>query len=145
MDHPISHTAAVVGGICLIIMCGCGVLMLQDPNKVYSTDWWTWLLPSITLFTACLLSYFAPRHWISLVPIGVMGLLLLGGIMILGGGGGNRWPFFVILGAMWLSWAVKQVLAFMATRRRYRGFEVLDPSPTPTATDASPSRNTPRD
>ena len=78
MDHPLSHTAAVVAGVAIIVVAGCGALLLSDHRMLRSSNWWSAFVLAGSVASACVVGYFRPRSRAIYVPVALAGVVTLG-------------------------------------------------------------------
>jgi hypothetical protein len=78
MDHPLSHIAAVVGGVACIMLIGCLALLLSDSRMLRSTTWWSVFALAAAMVTVCLIGYFNPRSRLIYVPVLIAGVVSFG-------------------------------------------------------------------
>jgi hypothetical protein len=78
MDHPLSHTAAVVGGVAFVAFAGCVALFLSDPGMLRSSIWWGAAVLSASVVSVCVIGYFRPRSRAVYVPVLLAGVVTLG-------------------------------------------------------------------
>ena len=121
MDHPVSHTAAVVAGVSLILLMIVMWTAAGVPRAARSPGWWAaGLLVGFVLATS-LVTYFRPHAFVSPVPLAVAGAVLLAlcawhaWLLVRIGDRGRLYQpvvFFVV----WLLWAGRKFLAWRAAR-----------------------------
>ncbi|HEX8916392.1 MAG TPA: hypothetical protein VF796_28835 [Humisphaera sp.] len=78
MDHPLSHTAAVVGGVAFIFVAGCLALLLSDTGMLRSSNWWGTFVLSAAVLAVSVIGYFRPYSRAIYVPVVLAGLVTLG-------------------------------------------------------------------
>ena len=78
MDHPLSHTAAVVAGVAFIVVAGCGALLLSDLAMLRSSTWWSALVLAGSVLSVSLIGYFRPHSRAVYVPVILAGVVTLG-------------------------------------------------------------------
>ena len=78
MGHPLSHTAAVVGGVAAIALAGCGALLLSDRQMLRSSTWWAAVVLAGAVLAAGVVGYFRPASRIIYIPVILSGLVTLG-------------------------------------------------------------------
>ena len=126
MGHPLSHTAAVVAGVAVIVLAGCGALLLSDANMVRSTNWWSAVALAAGVLAASAIGYFRPGHRLIYVPVLLAGLTTLGLCI------GHLWwatrpqsPVqpakaaiqSVLFFGLWLTWAARTLWHLRLARR----------------------------
>ena len=127
MDHPLSHTAAVVGGVAFVFFAGCVALLLSDSKMLRSSNWWGAFVLSASVISVCAIGYFRPSSRAIYVPV------LLAGVVTLGVCAWHLWwvvhprtkvspvkglyQSLVFFGA-WLAWATRTFWHLRAGRRR---------------------------
>ena len=77
MDHPLSHTAAVVAGVAAIPLAGCAALLLSDSDMLRSSTWWSVVALAGAVVASAIIGYLRPCSRIIYVPVILSGLLTL--------------------------------------------------------------------
>ena len=126
MDHPLSHTAAVVAGVALVALAGCAALLLSDRRMLRSPSWWAAAVLAGSVVSACTVGYVRPRSPAIYVPVLLAGSVTLGlcawhgwwalhpaGRVHPANGLYQSLAFF----AAWLGWAGRTVRHLRAARR----------------------------
>ncbi len=82
MKNPISHTSAVLAGVCFLVLLGLFWIFLGDWHA--RSSFLIWEITAITLltFVGALISYFRPTGVAALASILAASLLLLAGCAI---------------------------------------------------------------
>ena len=78
MDHPLSHTAAVVAGVAFVVFAGCLALMTEDRDMLRSSNWWSVFVLASSVMTVSVMGYFRPRSRAIYVPVLLAGVVSLG-------------------------------------------------------------------
>lgn len=78
MNHPLSDTAAVVGGAATVVLTGCVVSLLSDSKMFGSSNWWSVFVLSASVVSASVIGYFRPDSRVIYVPVVLAGLVTFG-------------------------------------------------------------------
>lgn len=132
MGQPVSHLAAVVGGVSLIVLVGCGWFLYGDPGGMVRSVWWWGVAGgSGGMLGLAVVAYFVPSNGSAWVLVGVVGLGMLGLLVMVTGWVWRRNGLEVAMGvaacggAVWLVWFAVKVAQFLSAREDSRsGVEV---------------------
>lgn len=126
MNHPLSHTAAVVGGGASIALLGCLALLMSDSKMLRSTNWWAAFALSASVTSVSLIGYFRPHSRAIYLPLLLAGAVTLGLCVL------HLWWVLdpetkvhpakgliqsVVFFTSWLIWAGRKFLHLRAERR----------------------------
>ncbi|HEY0009599.1 MAG TPA: hypothetical protein VGB55_12805 [Tepidisphaeraceae bacterium] len=117
MDHPLSHAAAVVGGVAFLFFAGCMSLLLSDSKMLRSTTWWGFFSLSTAVLSVSIIGYFRPHSRAIYIPV------VLAGVVTLGLCVGHAWHVWhpstktnplkmyhsLELFSVWLAWAARTI------------------------------------
>jgi Kef-type K+ transport system membrane component KefB len=128
MDHPLSHTSAVVGGVAFIFVAGCLSLLLADLTMVRSSSWGMVFVLSSAVLVASIIGYLRPASRAIHVPV------FLAGVVMLSVSVWYLWLMYryraddmterawvlyqaIVMFGMWLAWAGRTISQLRAQRR----------------------------
>lgn len=129
MDHPVSHSAAMVGAGALFVLLFCGLMMVENRDGCMGSGWWwAWVLGATGMLGLSAGAYLWPGSWwgwglVAVLPGGTM--LALVGTLWRVGLVKEGFPVIVVVGLVWVWWVCVRVSAILKERREEgMGFEV---------------------
>ena len=139
MHEPVSHTAAVVSAVSLILLTIMAWSAAGIPRAARSPAWWGAGLLVAFILASSLVTYFRPHANVSPVPLVVSGVVLLALCVwaswaIVQAGDTRRIYYPVVYFSAWVAWVGRKFVQWRAARARAAGRQQRDSDPARAAT-----------
>jgi hypothetical protein len=121
MHRPVSHTAAVVAAVSLLLLIVIAWSAAGIPRAAHSPAWWGAVLLVAFVLASSMLTYFRPHAPLTPVPLVVAGTVLLtmcvwASAAIIQRRDMHRIYYPVIFAGVWVTWAVRKYAEWRAAR-----------------------------